>query len=55
MAQTLRDLRIALPGKAEIVGQGALRDGRGGFDLDVHRLNAADLCQRWCRPTSPGR
>ena len=43
MAQTLRDLRIALPGKAEIVGQGALRDGRGGFDLDVHRLNAADL------------
>ncbi len=43
MAQTLRDLRIALPGKAEIVGQGALHDGRGGFDLDVHRLNAADL------------
>ncbi|CAG2156912.1 hypothetical protein LMG19282_05339 [Cupriavidus campinensis] len=43
MAQTLRDLRIALPGKAEIVGQGALREGRGGFDLDVHRLNAADL------------
>lgn len=43
MAQTLRELRIALPGRAEIVGQGALRDGRGGFDLDVHRLNAADL------------
>lgn len=43
MAQTLRDLRIALPGRAEIVGQGMLHEGRGGFDLDVHRLDAAAL------------
>jgi len=41
--QTLRDLRIALPGRAEIVGQGALQDGRGGFDLDVRRLDVAAL------------
>jgi len=46
MIQTLRDLRIALPGKAEIVGQGALREGRGGFDLDVHGLDAAALHTR---------
>ncbi|GJG93446.1 translocation/assembly module TamB domain-containing protein [Cupriavidus pauculus] len=41
--QTLRDLRIALPGRAEIVGQGTLNGGRGGFDLDVRRLDAAAL------------
>lgn len=41
--QTLRDLRIALPGRAEVVGQGTLREGRGGFDLDVRRLDAAAL------------
>lgn len=43
MTQTLRDLRIALPGRAEIVGQGTLHEGRGGFDLDVRRLDAAAL------------
>ncbi|CAG2128912.1 hypothetical protein LMG31506_00553 [Cupriavidus yeoncheonensis] len=41
--QALRDLRIALTGKAEITGSGALQDGRGAFDLDVHRLNPAAL------------
>lgn len=43
MTQTLRDLRIALPGRAEIVGQGTLHEGRGGFDLDVRRLDVAAL------------
>lgn len=43
MTQTLRNLRITLPGRAEIVGQGTLHDGRGGFDLDVRRLDAAAL------------
>ena len=43
LTQTLRDLRIALPGRAEIVGQGTLREGRGGFDLDVRHLDAAAL------------
>lgn len=43
MTQTLRDLRIALPGRAEIAGQGTLHEGRGGFDLDVRRLDAAAL------------
>ena len=42
-SQTLRDLRIALSGKAEITGSGTLQDGRGAFDLDVHRLNPAAL------------
>ncbi|WP_019449125.1 translocation/assembly module TamB domain-containing protein [Cupriavidus sp. BIS7] len=42
-AQTLSDLRIALPGKAEITGHGSLHDGRGGFDLDVRRLDVAAL------------
>lgn len=43
LTQTLRDLRITLPGRAEIVGQGTLREGRGGFDLDVRHLDAAAL------------
>lgn len=43
MTQTVRDLRIALPGKAEIVGQGTMQEGRGGFDLDVRRLDVAAL------------
>lgn len=42
-AQSVRDLRVALAGKAEITGGGALRDGRGGFDLDVRRLDPAAL------------
>ncbi|CAG9175876.1 hypothetical protein LMG23992_03039 [Cupriavidus laharis] len=42
-SQALRDLRIALSGKAEITGSGTLQDGRGAFDLDVHRLNPAAL------------
>ncbi|MGX0935946.1 translocation/assembly module TamB domain-containing protein [Cupriavidus metallidurans] len=41
--QILSDLRIALLGKAEIVGKGSLHDGRGGFDLDVRRLDVAAL------------
>jgi translocation and assembly module TamB len=43
MAQAVSDLRVALTGKAEITGGGTLRDGRGGFDLDVHRLDPAAL------------
>jgi translocation and assembly module TamB len=35
--------RIALLGKAEIVGKGSLHEGRGGFDLDVRRLDVAAL------------
>ncbi|CAG9179214.1 translocation/assembly module TamB domain-containing protein [Cupriavidus pampae] len=42
-AQSVRDLRIALLGRGEILGQGMLRDGRGGFDLDVRRLDVAAL------------
>ncbi|WP_042886986.1 translocation/assembly module TamB domain-containing protein [Cupriavidus necator] len=43
MAQAISDLRVALTGKAEITGGGTLRGGRGGFDLDVHRLDPAAL------------
>jgi len=43
LTQTLRDVRITLPGRAAIVGQGTLREGRGGFDLDVRHLDAAAL------------
>lgn len=43
MAQSVRDLRIALRGNGEVMGQGMLRDGRGGFDLDIRRLDAAAL------------
>lgn len=42
-AQSVRDLRIALLGKGEILGQGMLREGRGGFDLDVRLLDVAAL------------
>ncbi|NUO88480.1 MAG: translocation/assembly module TamB, partial [Cupriavidus sp.] len=42
-AQSVSDLRVALPGKAEIAGSGSLRGGRGGFDLDVRRLDPAAL------------
>ncbi|MCD9120246.1 translocation/assembly module TamB domain-containing protein [Cupriavidus sp. UGS-1] len=38
-AQHVRDLHVALPGNGEIAGSGSLRDGRGGFDLDVRRLD----------------
>ncbi|NSX04525.1 translocation/assembly module TamB domain-containing protein [Cupriavidus gilardii] len=38
-AQHVRDLRIALAGNGEIAGSGSLREGRGGFDLDVRRLD----------------
>lgn len=38
-AQHVRDLRVALAGNGEIVGSGSLREGRGGFDLDVRRLD----------------
>ncbi|QCC01798.1 translocation/assembly module TamB [Cupriavidus necator H16] len=43
MAQAVSDLRVALAGKAEISGGGSLRGGRGGFDLDVRRLDPAAL------------
>jgi translocation and assembly module TamB len=43
MAQAVSDLRVALTGKAEITGGGSLRAGRGGFDLDVRRLDPAAL------------
>ncbi|MDQ0143909.1 translocation/assembly module TamB domain-containing protein [Cupriavidus necator] len=43
MAQAVSDLRVALAGKGEIVGSGSLRGGRGGFDLDVRRLDPAAL------------
>ncbi|MCO4888823.1 translocation/assembly module TamB [Cupriavidus sp. WGtm5] len=42
-AQAVSDLRVALAGKAEIAGSGSLRGGRGGFDLDVRRLDPAAL------------
>ncbi|MGO4325703.1 translocation/assembly module TamB domain-containing protein, partial [Cupriavidus sp. M-11] len=42
-AQIVRDLRVALPGRGEIRGSGALRDGRGGFDLDVRDLDPKAL------------
>jgi len=42
-AQALRDLRVVLAGNAEITGSGSLREGRGGFDLDVRRLDPAAL------------
>ncbi len=38
-AQHVRDLHVALAGNGEIVGSGSLREGRGGFDLDVRRLD----------------
>ncbi|UXC35468.1 translocation/assembly module TamB domain-containing protein [Cupriavidus gilardii] len=38
-AQHVRDLRVALAGNGEIAGSGSLREGRGGFDLDVRRLD----------------
>lgn len=38
-AQHVRDLHVALAGNGEIAGSGSLRDGRGGFDLDVRRLD----------------
>ncbi|MFS8978783.1 translocation/assembly module TamB [Cupriavidus necator] len=43
MAQAVSELRVALAGKAEITGSGSLRGGRGGFDLDVRRLDPAAL------------
>ncbi|MGX6566148.1 translocation/assembly module TamB domain-containing protein [Cupriavidus necator] len=43
MAQAVSDLRVALAGKAEISGGGSLRGGRGGFDLDVRKLDPAAL------------
>ncbi|MCY1324265.1 TamB, inner membrane protein subunit of TAM complex [compost metagenome] len=43
MAQAVSELRVALAGKAEIAGGGSLRGGRGGFDLDVRRLDPAAL------------
>ncbi|MGH8788258.1 MAG: translocation/assembly module TamB domain-containing protein, partial [Cupriavidus necator] len=43
MAQVVSELRVALAGKAEIAGGGSLRGGRGGFDLDVRRLDPAAL------------
>ncbi|WP_354682096.1 translocation/assembly module TamB domain-containing protein [Cupriavidus necator] len=43
MSQAISELRVALLGKAEITGGGTLRGGRGGFDLDVHRLDPAAL------------
>ncbi|WP_420993436.1 translocation/assembly module TamB domain-containing protein [Cupriavidus sp. 30B13] len=42
-SQVVRDLRVALPGRGEIRGSGALRDGRGGFDLDVRGLDPKAL------------
>lgn len=38
-AQHVRDLHVALAGNGEIAGSGSLREGRGGFDLDVRRLD----------------
>ncbi|WP_432257963.1 translocation/assembly module TamB domain-containing protein [Cupriavidus sp. TMH.W2] len=43
MAQAVSDLRVALSGNAGISGSGSLRGGRGGFDLDVRRLDPAAL------------
>ncbi|EHP40468.1 gramicidin S biosynthesis protein GrsT [Cupriavidus basilensis OR16] len=42
-AQMVRDLQVALAGGGEIRGGGALRDGRGGFDLDVRNLDPQAL------------
>ncbi|WP_454722616.1 MULTISPECIES: translocation/assembly module TamB domain-containing protein [Cupriavidus] len=42
-SQAVRDLRVALPGRGEIRGSGTLRDGRGGFDLDVRDLDPKAL------------
>ncbi|GAB7548949.1 translocation/assembly module TamB domain-containing protein [Cupriavidus sp. 8B] len=42
-AQTVRDLHVALAGGGEIRGGGALRDSRGGFDLDVRNLDPQAL------------
>ncbi|MES2010651.1 MAG: translocation/assembly module TamB domain-containing protein [Pseudomonadota bacterium] len=42
-AQMVRDLNVALAGGGEIRGGGALRDGRGGFDLDVRNLDPQAL------------
>jgi len=42
-SQVVRDLRVALSGGGEIRGSGALRDGRGGFDLDVRDLDPKAL------------
>jgi len=41
--QEIRDLRVALAGQGQIVGGGSLREGRGGFDLDVRRLDPRAL------------
>ncbi|MBY4899289.1 translocation/assembly module TamB domain-containing protein [Cupriavidus sp. AU9028] len=38
-AQHVRELRIGLSGDGEIAGSGSLRDGHGGFDLDVRRVD----------------
>lgn len=37
--QNFPSLQVSLAGGAEIAGSGSLRDGRGGFDLDVRRLD----------------
>lgn len=42
-AQSVRDLRVALAGGGEISGGGTLREGRGGFDLDVRNLDPQAL------------
>lgn len=42
-AQSVRDLRVALAGGGTISGGGALREGRGGFDLDVRNLDPQAL------------
>lgn len=37
--QNIPELRVRLSGNGEISGSGSLRDGRGGFDLDVRRVD----------------
>ncbi len=41
--QAVSDLRVVLAGQGQIVGGGSLHDGRGGFDLDVRRLDPRAL------------